>query len=1009
MKKLALIQRLLPLMGMLFISVAIFAQGGIIKSSVKNASGQPLAGATIKVEGRNTTIISDAEGNFSLNLPAGIYTLLTSYVGTATEKTKVTVVAGSTINLPTVFLKEAQETSEVVVIGSRNKFPRSSISTPVPVDVVQMKEIKNFAQADLTQLLTYVAPSFQSARQTISDGTDHIDPSGLRGLGPDQTLILLNGKRRHNTALVNINGTVGRGSVGTDLNAIPVAAIERIEILRDGAAAQYGSDAIAGVINVVLKKNYKGLNISAMTGQNNTNMPYNGGIKIQDGLNQQVDIVGGISNKKFYLTGSMQILKREATNRSGIDNIPLVYLGNGGAFPNAPTGVPTADFRRWMIDQDKAQVAASGYNRQNIVAGNSASTNLGGFINTGVKLNDKTEIYFTGGASQRDGNASGFSRNPNAWNQQPVNPNGSRFYTDGFLPQIHTKILDQSFMAGLKTSFGAWSFDVSNTFGNNSVGFNIQNTGNASLPASSGVQTKFDAGKIMFTQNTINMDLSRKYDLKNGASFNFATGLENRFEEYRIFAGETGSSVNGGRLFTVPSITYTPTGQVVNIAGGPSAPGSQVFPGFQKSDEVRAKRNINSAYIDLEYQTKKFLIGGAFRYESYGEENSTYKGTGAKLTAKYDLTSNLAIRGSVSTGFRAPSLQQRYFQNQSTQFVAGVPTTVLTANNNNPIVKNAFGIKDLSPETSTSFTVGLVGKLGKNTTFTIDAYNINIDNRIVLSTQFARTNSLVNGILTGAGIDPAVSSVQFWTNAVNTRTRGIDLVLTQKYKLGKGNGFVSLAANFNENKVMGGINTNSKIDDAVNNPSLTDPTKDPAQDFKNLLFDRQQRSRIEVAQPNSKINFTVNYTIKKFNFLLRAVRFGKIESVNIVDPRSVNAAGAFWNDVAFEVDQSFSAKINTDLVVTYRFYKNSSFSFGANNLLDVYPDRIFVDPRNSAANVYTNPVASALGTAKTTGGYAAARDVSNRERFLFPVNQFGINGRFLFARISLEIGDFCKK
>lgn len=746
-----------------------------------------------------------------------------------------------------------------------------------------------------------------------------------------------------------------------------------------------------------------------MTGQNYTNMPYNGGVKIQDGLNQQVDIVGGISNNKFYLTGSMQILRRDATNRSGIDNIPLVYLGNAGGFPAAPSGVPTADFRRWLIDQDNAQVSTRKYNRQNIVAGNSASTNVGGFINTGLKLSDKTEIYLTGGASERTGNASGFSRNPNSWNQQPINVDGSRFYSDGFLPEIHTKILDQSLMTGLKTSFGAWSFDISNTYGNNSVGFNIQNTGNASLPSSIGVQTNFDAGKIMFTQNSINMDLSRKYDLKNGATFNLATGLENRFEQYRIIAGEPSSSVNGRRLFTVPSITYTPTGQIVNIAGGPTAPGSQVFPGFQKNDEVNAKRNINSAYIDLEYQTKKFLIGGAFRYESYGEENSTYNGTGAKLTAKYDLSSKLAIRGSVSTGFRAPSLQQRYFQNQSTQFVAGVPTTVLTANNNNPIVKNAFGIKDLSPETSNSYTVGLVGKLGKNTTFTIDAYNININNRIVLSTQFARTNPLVNGILTAAAIDPAVSSVQFWTNAVNTRTRGIDVVLTQKYKLGKGNGFVSLAANFNENKVIGDINTNSKIDDLINNPSITDPSRDPSQDFKNLLFDRQQRSRIEVAQPNSKINFTINYTINKFNFLVRAVRFGKIQTVNIVDPRSINSAGGFWNDFAFDVDQTFSAKINTDLVITYLFYKNSSFSLGANNLLDVYPDRIFVDSRNSSANVNSNPVVGALGATKTTGGYVAGRDLSNRERFLFPVNQFGLNGRFLFARISLEIGDFFKK
>ena len=1004
------------LMGKLFLffvcsicSAHVFGQSGTVKGTVKNNSGQILVGATIKVAERNTTVISDAAGNFNITLPIGTFTLNTSYVGTNVEKTKVIITSGQT-TVVAVVLTEVLQENEVVVVGSRNKFPRSSIATAVPVDIVQMKEIKNYAQADLTQLLTYIAPSFQSARQTISDGTDHIDPSGLRGLGPDQTLILLNGKRRHNTALVNINGTVGRGSVGTDLNAIPVAAIERVEILRDGAAAQYGTDAIAGVINVVLKKNYKGLNISAMNGQNFTNMPYNGGTSIQDGLNQQIDAVGGFANKKFHLTASMQWLRRDATNRSGIDNIPLAYLGNGGAFPTAPTSVPTADFRKWLIDQDNTLANSRGYNRQNIVAGNSASTNLGGFINTGLKISDKTELYLSGGASRRKGNASGFSRNPNSWNQQPVNLDGNRFYSNGFLPEIHTNIVDQSVIAGLKTSFGEWSADFSNTFGTNNVEFNIKNTGNASLAPSNSVQTSFNAGTILFTQNSINIDLSRKYNLKNDATFNFATGLENRFEEYQIKAGELNSYNNGARQFAVPSITYTPTGQVVNIAGGPTAPGSQVFPGFQKSDEVIAKRNINSAYLDVEYQTKKLLIGGAFRYENYGEENSSYNGTGTKLTIKYDIDSKIAIRGSVSTGFRAPSLQQRYFQNQSTQFVAGLPTTVLTANNNNPIVKNAFGIQDLSPETSNSFTVGVVGKLSNNTSFTIDAYNININNRIVLSTQFSRSaNPLVNGILNSAGIDASVSSVQFWTNAVNTRTRGIDIVVTQKYKLGKGNGNISLAANFNENKVVGGINTNSKIDDPINNPSVSDPTKDPAQDFKNLLFDRQQRSRIEVAQPNNKINLTATYNINKFNFMLRAVRFGQIQTVNIVDPRSTNSSGVLWNDVAFDVDQTFSAKITTDVVVTYRFYKSSTVSIGANNLLDVYPDRIFVDPRNNAAAVYANPIASALGATKTVGGYAAGRDLSNRERFLFPVNQFGLNGRFIFARMSLEIGDFFKK
>lgn len=996
-------------------SVSAFAQStGKVEGTVKGKNGEALRGATVKVAGRNSNAISDASGKFSFTLPAGDYTLEVSYVGYSATKVKVSVVAGATAKAD-VSLSESVETTEVVVVGSRSRVNRSSTTTAVPVDIVSMKEVKNFAQADVSQMLTYAAPSFQSARQTISDGTDHIDPAGLRGLGPDQTLVLLNGKRRHNTALVNINGTVGRGSVGTDMNAIPAAAIERIEILRDGAAAQYGSDAIAGVINVVLKKKYKGLNIGVMGGQNMTSMPIAGrpNMSITDGINKQVDMVGGFANDKFYFTGSFQYLSRTQSNRSGFDNIPLIYLGNGGGFPTAPTGVATDVWRRWLIDQDKAQVAANGYDTRNIVAGNAASDNIGVFGNAGYKLNANTEIYATIGGSTRDGLASGFSRNPNSWSQQPVVTGGNRLYANGFLPQITTKINDYSILAGIKTTTNnGWNFDLSNTYGENSVGFTIQNSGNASLGATANPQTKFEAGGIKFRQNTINLDISKKLDIQEGNFLNIAFGGELRNENYSIRAGEVGSYVNGGRAFSVPSITYTPTSQVVTIAGGPSAPGSQVFPGFQPTDVTNRKRNVSAIYGDVELTNDKLVFGFAGRLEKYNEENTSYNGSGFKLALKYNLLKNFAFRTSLSTGFRAPSLQQRYFQNQSTQFVAGLPTTVLTANNQNPIVKNAFGIQDLGPENSFGYTFGLVGKLTPTTTFTIDAYNIEIANRIVLSTQFARTNARVNAILSAASIDPSVSSVQFWTNAVNTSTRGLDIVVTQTYKAGGLNGNISLAANFNENLVKG-LNTNSAIDAAINNPyKFGNSNADPSQDFQTLLFDRQQRSRIEVGQPQSKIVLTGTANYKKFSAMVRTVRFGRITNLNQLDPTVTNTAGVFFNDAAPETDQTFSAKFITDLVLTYRFYKSSSISIGANNLFDIYPDQIFVDPRNAAANVYANPTGptalSATPGQKTTGGYNAGRDLSNRGRFLFVANQFGFNGRFVYARLNIEMGDFIK-
>ncbi|HEX6179866.1 MAG TPA: TonB-dependent receptor [Chitinophagaceae bacterium] len=1008
-KALQLLRSASILFALLFAAQSVFAQAATVKGTVKDANGTPLPGASITVEGQKGGTITDNNGNFTLRVQPGTLTLLVSYVGQETQRISVTVNAGETANQD-VTVSGITDLGGVVVVGSRSRLPRSKLTTPVPVDVITTREVKQFAQVDLGQTLTYAAPSFQSARQTISDGTDHIDPAGLRGLGPDQTLVLLNGKRRHNTALVNINGTVGRGSVGTDLNAIPLAAIERIEVLRDGAAAQYGSDAIAGVINIVLKKNYNGLSVSAMAGQNFTNMPYNGGTRITDGLQRQVDFSWGVTGKSSYLTLSGQWLKRDRSNRSGFDNIPLVYIGNAGNFPNTPAGVNTTDYRRWLIDTDKAMVTTRGYDRHNIVAGNSGSENVGGFLNAGINITEKIELYFTGGVSSRNGIASGFSRNPNSMSQQPVMSDGQRYYYDGFLPEIHSLINDYSAIVGSRFGMGAWDADLSYTRGENGFTFYVENTGNASLPANDVVQTKFNAGELRFRQQIFNLDISRRFDHGRGAALNVAFGGEYRMEKYRIGEGELNSYLNGGRLATIDPIPpYPGTNTWVSFAPVNAVPGAQVFPGFQPADAVDADRSILSAYVDLERSFDKGLVGGAMRYENYKEDNDiSYDNLSWKLTGRFDVNKNVSLRASGSTGFRAPSLHQRYFQNTSTQFVGGLPSQALTANNNNPIVTNAFGIDQLLPEKSLSATVGMVGRIGTNITFTIDAYFIRIEDRIVLSTQFNRSNPLVANILNSNNVDPSVTALQFWTNAVNTETKGLDLVITDRFRLGNGNATLSAAANFNHNSVVGPLQTNSVIDDPANNPSIDDPTKNPANDLSTALFDRQQRSRIEVAQPRSKINLTFAYDLRKWNFTLRTVRFGEVQYVHNIDPASRAANGVYWNDVGLQTDQTFDARWSTDLVITWRPVGGLSISVGSNNIFDVYPQRIFVDPRNDPSAVYANPVQGALGSEKSVGGYSAARDASNRGRFLFNANQFGFNGRFLFARVAVDVGELKK-
>ncbi len=990
---------------LLLFSVAATAQTAMIKGTVKDAGGKPLNGASVSVEGRTGGTVTDASGTYTLRVPSGTYTIVISFIGQTTQRQTVTVGPGATLTQDITLTAAANE-DIVRVVGTRSRLPRSSISTPVPVDVITTREVKTFAQTDVAQLLTYVAPSFQSARQTISDGTDHIDPAGLRGLGPDQTLVLINGKRRHTTALVNINGSVGRGSVGTDLNAIPVAAIDRIEVLRDGAAAQYGSDAIAGVINIVTRTKYKGFNMSALTGKNFTTTPVGStNQRMGDGGTVQVDFTAGTYAKSgAYINASGQYLFRDHTNRSGFDNIPLLYIGNGGAFPATQAGVDPVLYRRYLIDEDNKIAAQRHYNRQNIVAGQTKNDNIGAFVNAGFPIGKKVNFYSTFGASHRNGAGSGFSRNPNAITQQPVNADGYYQYPDGFLPEIHTKIDDQSAITGIRGTFKGFDVDLSNTYGKNTLKYHIENTGNASLPGAVNVQTEFNAGQLSFAENTVNLDLSKSIDMDGGNSLNVAFGGEYRHDMFKIEAGEPTSYSNGGRLtprFEVLPYTGTQFGTFINPAA--TASGAQVFPGFQPSDAVNASRNVYAGYVDLEYTLGKLLVGAAGRYEVYKEKDVSYDGVGLKATARYAITKRLAIRGSFNTGFRAPSLHQRYFQNTSTQFVNGLPSNSLTANNENPIVRTAFGIQELKPETSQSFSGGVVSQFGHGFTVTVDGYFIKIDDRIVLSTAFNRGNNpLVNTILTANNVPVSTNALQFWTNAINTETKGIDVVVSKHYTLGMGTGNISLAGNYNRNKVVGGINSNSVLSSAANNPSRTDPTKDPSNDLETGIFDRQQRARLEVGQPRSKVNLTANYTINKLDILARVVHFGPVTQLSATDPYIKNPSGVYFNDVGFGTDQTFGSKVITDLVFTYNIRPGVNLSVGANNLFDVYPDRIFVDPRNNAALVYSNPVNGALGTNKQVGGYSAGRDLSNRGRLLFNPNQFGFNGRYLFSRLTVD-------
>jgi iron complex outermembrane receptor protein len=938
-----------------------------IAGRVLDSKGGNIPGATVLERGTTNGTATNSEGQFGLKVSPNA-TLTFSAIGFVPQQVPVQGRTTINVNLDV----SSTDLNEIVVTGSRATEGRSNILTTSPVDVISPREIRAFAQTDVSQVLSFTAPSFQSARQTISDGTDHIDPASLRGLGPDQVLVLVNGKRRHTSSLVNINGTVGRGSVGTDLNVIPPAAIKRIEVLRDGAAAQYGSDAIAGVINIQLKDDSTGVNASSTAGQT-----YEG-----DGDLFQADANVGIGlGGRGFVDVSGQFLNRGYTNRSGVDTAPLIYLGdNGGNYPEKPnpawmpnsmvsrTVTLSSEERTALKNRDNQLVSERGYDRRNLRFGNSQARNYSGFINAAFTVLParSLEVYLAGGVTQREGKAGGFSRLPGRYSQQT----DTTLYPNGFLPFIEPVIKDRSLITGVRGVVAGFNFDLSNTYGSNSLEFNVSNSLNASLPIGTS-QTEFYAGELYFRQNTVNLNFARKYmNVPAISTLNVAFGGEFRDDNFQIEAGELASYENQNRRVQT-GVTWSDTRTVIPATGFAAA-GAQVFPGYQPDDELNKSRTNVAGYLDLESDiTEKLLVGLAGRAENYSDFGSNVSG---KASLRFSILDDLAVRGTVGNGFRAPSLQQRYFTSSSTQFVQGSPQTVLTANNESAVVA-AFGVGSLEQEKSVNYSAGITARVAGTLTMTVDAYQINIKDRIVLSTQFNRiTNATVNTIL-GPNISAGI--VQFFANAVDTRTRGIDVVLNNRFAIGEKSRLnVTAAANFTETKV-----TN------INIP----PTLVGDAGLQATFFDRQQRGRLENAQPRSKIILSAGYTIGKLGLDVRTARFGEVTYRDArLDPVPTDANP---NPFLFSsIDQTFSAKWVTDATIHFQIIKNLGLSVGANNLFDVYPDKYRINPRNDTNNVSVGATS-----------YVANLDNTNRGRTLYNPNQFGFNGGFYFARLNVSL------
>ncbi len=793
-----------------------------------------------------------------------------------------------------------------VATGSRFN-NRTVTESPVPVDVISGAELQKGGYTETAQMIQAQVPSFNFPRPSLTDGTDHIRPATLRGLAPDQVLLLVNGKRRHTSSLVNLNGSIGRGSVSTDFNAIPSAMIGRIEILRDGASAQYGSDAIAGVINVILRHDTGwGGDISlGATGEG-------------DGEDMKINAYAGTKlGDKGSLFLSTWTREKNPTNRIEADTRQQ-YFGT-----NTTTGLPSAISGNYGsgtglsspgtgITLDPREQTVNRFNHR---FGDPSSNEFGAWFNGEYPLTDSIEAYFFGGFSKKHADGAGFFRR--AGDDRTIRA----IYPNGFLPYIQSEVWDHSWSGGAQGKGGNLDWDLSTVYGYNTLDYRTAQSANVTLGNTS--PTSFYDGQLKFKQWTNNFDVTSQANIGFATPLKIAGGIEFRKETYSIAAGEPDSYRNGG----------------VTIIGGPSngglaAVGAQVFPGFKPSDAGTNTRDSKALYVDFEQQiTDKWVVSAAARYEDYSDFGTNTTG---KIASRLAVAGGFALRGSVATGFRAPHLAQSWFSSTATNFIGGVPFDILTFPVSAPGAR-ALGSTALTPEKSDSISFGGTWNPNENFSLTVDAYQIKIKDRIVLSSNF--TGSAVVTLLASQGIT-GIGGGRYFTNAVDTETKGFDFSARYTWKtqdLGK----FTFTANYNHNKTSA-----TRIKQA--NATLAAITTTP-------LFDLTETIRLEKGQPRDAANFIVNWDYDRFSVQVRQARYGEVSSVAFSSASAAQIAaltpgytvellpavpgtvgGTTTNQ---QIVQTFGAKWLTDLDVSYKVNKNITVSAGASNLFDVYPDQ----------------------------------------------------------------------
>ncbi len=848
----------------------------VVTGNVTDSNGEALIGASILEKGTTNGTITDLNGNFSLKTSSSSAILEASYTGY--ERSEINL-NGS--NTATIVMAEGVILGEIQVVGSRS-YNRTATNSPVAIDVIDIAELSNSTgKVEINQILQYAAPSFNATKQSGSDGADHVDPASLRGLGPDQTLVLINGKRRHQSSLVNVFGTRGRGNTGTDLNAIPASAIKRIEVLRDGASAQYGSDAIAGVINIVLKDETDGVSGGITYGAYSTS--------IGDDYAQKIfETQDGWEPDLYNIDGENRADGDDKSFDGNTTKIDLNYgagLGDRGGYINFTTEYLTKDRTlRPGFDWRK------GY-------GSAAVDQFQFMVNGAFPLSDNTELYAFGGRSDRDTDAFAFTRG--APGVDGDDRSVESLYPQGFSPHITSVIVDNAFTGGIRHDLNnGWKADFSHTYGSNMFHYYITGTNNASLGSAS--PTDFDAGGHSMTMNVTALDFSKYID-DVAAGINIAFGTEFRSENFEIFAGEEGSystyDINGNAI-TNPA-DQSP---FVNQYGQQPSGGSQGFPGYSPGNEVDRNRTNFGIYGDVDINASEaFLVALALRYEDYSDFGNTFN---YKLATRYKITDDLSVRASLSSGFRAPSLSQIHYNLLFNNIVAGTSLRTLLASNTSTVAKE-FGIESLKEETAQNFAAGFSYTKG-GFTATIDGYLINVDDRIILT-----------DIFDASGLNVGADAAQFFANGVDTKTTGLDIVLNYKKVLNDNSSLsVGVSGNINDTEI-----------ENINSGNLNQFT----------FFGPFSQAYLEAAAPNHKFGINVLYTNGGFDVMANWTQFSEVilQDFQWVDSPATTQAEA---DALYEVASDvYDAAGTLDLSIGYRLNSNIKLTIGGNNILNTYP------------------------------------------------------------------------